>query len=221
MSWKNIDLFQFEATMFGEYLQHLVIAIYEFALQELDRVYKNDFKEVDNEITSAAAARDESRQEELMQYEDYLESQREEQIRALATMALAMAGALTESFLNEARTRLNKTHPRTKEKYHGDGWLGRRVTEYAERFNVDLTKITGFPTIREVILGRNSCLHDEGGRPSEDYTTQTAQRFVDKDGYINLNLDLLKQVAKEMSAFAEELYNRLAAARKQQKAVQI
>jgi hypothetical protein len=179
MSWKNIDLFQFEATMFGEYLQHLVVAIYEFALQELDRVYKNDFKEIDNEINSATAARDESRQEELMQYEDYLESQREEQIRALATMALAMAGTLTESFLNEARTRLIKTHPRTKEKYPGDGWLGRRVTEYAERFNVDLTRITGFPTIREVILGRNSCLHDEARRPSEDYMTQQDRQGSD------------------------------------------
>jgi hypothetical protein len=211
MTWESIDLFQLTA----DRLQSLVVTIYTIAMQELERAYANLFDQVDEEI---AAASDESKHEDLTQYRWSLDYEKKEQVRSLAAMALAMLGSLIDSFLDEARKEMNKTHPATKKDYAGKSVLLKRVTEFQDRFQIDLTRINGFATVQEIILARHSCIHG-GCAPSEDYLKQTKCRMLDDDKKINLTLGQLKELVAETSDFAKVLYQHLATARAENRKV--
>ena len=101
-----------------------------------------------------------------------------EQTEALAAMALALLATLMKDFLKEQKRQMDKTHPPDAKGYPGKSELLRRVSEYKARFNIDLQKIEGFETVREVELARNCCLITElcqmrttSPRPSSDCST--------------------------------------------------
>jgi hypothetical protein len=120
-------------------------------------------------------------------------------------MALTLLASRTKSFLNEQKSRnLDKSHPRKQERYAGSSELQRRVTEYKERFGVDLEKIEYFAAVREVELARDSCVHREGV-PENDYLNKTAKRLLDEHGNINITPKLLDTFIAELSGFADAL----------------
>lgn len=206
MPWDDVNLFQLEAKFFKDSLVSLVEKIYNSAIQELDAFYAKAFADL-----QAAATRDQA-PDWAWYYKCALESEKEEQVRALATMALAMLGALMESFLNQAKARMYRTHPPTKKRYPGKSKLHRQIAEYKERFGIDTTTINGFAAVQQVILARNSCLH-KNCVPEKDYLEQTDGKLLDDDKKINLTPEQLRQFVVEISEFADDLYKSLDNAR--------
>jgi hypothetical protein len=135
-----------------------------------------------------------------------------EQTEALAAMALTLLASQTKSFLDGQKYRFNKTHP-PEPRYEGKSELLRLVTEYRARFNIDLEKIDGFETAREVGLARNCCVHN-GSIPDEDYKTQTKQRLLNDRGNVSLTPEQLDSIVGELSQFAKSLAGLLSKIRK-------
>jgi hypothetical protein len=215
----NIDwFFDHESEYFKGRLQKLVLQIHQLASEQLTAVY---------EAESEEAAREGSLDgHDLYRYREYLEQEHVSQQRALSTMALTMLASLTESFLDEARTRLDQELFPSAKKYSGDGVLLRRVKEYKDRFGIDLTILPGFDTVQEVVLARNSCVHHDG-HPSDDYLKQTRHRFLEEvsvfdqlnrdfkneERFIRCDSEMLQQVVEEISGFAMALHEALNACR--------
>jgi len=128
-------------------------------------------------------------------------------------MALTLLASLTKSFLNEQKKRLNKSHPPKQGRYAGSSELQRRITEYKERFDVDLENIECFDTVREVELARDCCVHQEGV-PTEDYHKKTKGRLLDERDNISITPTLLDTVIKELSQFGDGLNNVMKGIRK-------
>jgi hypothetical protein len=213
--------FEHEAKFFETRLHRLVVEIYQLAKEQLDRVYE---KELDDAKRDPNLAEDPDAQ---YGYENYLKGERLSQERALATMALAMLGPLVESFLDEARLRLDKQSFPAEKEYPGKSTLLKRVSEYKARFGIDLPSLAGFEAVREVVLARNSCIHN-GGHPSADYLEQTKCRLLeefdaatrifhpelkDEDRVIGFDLQILEEVVNYISVFAHLLHKSLNMAR--------
>jgi hypothetical protein len=213
--------FEHEANFFETRLHRLVVEIYRLAKEQLDLVYE---KELDESKLDPTLSEDPDAQ---YGYENYLRGERLSQERALATMALAMLGSLVDSFLDEARLRLDATTFPIEGTYPGKSILLKRVSEYKERFGIDLVGMEGFEGVREVVLARNSCIHN-GGHPSTDYMEQTNQRLLEEvdllmrffhptlgaeDRVINFSFQSLKEIVSEISKFADSLHKSLNAVR--------
>lgn len=127
-----------------------------------------------------------------------------EQTQALAAMALTLIASTNKSFLDQMAKLFIKTCPPCPEGYSGKSELHRHISEYKSRFGVNLEKITSFEAIREVVLARNCCVHDEG-RLNKDYSEQTSQRFVGTHGYIDITPDILNQLLSEIDQFSQGL----------------
>jgi hypothetical protein len=210
--------FEHEAEYFATRLQKLVLELHEFAGERLDGVYSKEIEEAERDEALDA--------DNCADYQRYLRREQIEQQRALSTMALTMLASLIESFLDEARTRLDQNAFPSAKTYRGKSKLLRRITEYEERFRIDLTSLPGFDALREVVLARNSCVH-ENGHPSADYLAQTQHRFLeevgvfqsldrnfkDEDRFIRCNVEILRGVAAEVSEFAMALHTALNAVR--------
>lgn len=205
MTWLQFDLFKFEAQMFQESLNHRVREAYLAAYSVLEKAYgerREDLYKQLNTITEDVDGEQRALTEEVIGYE---EIRWLEQREALAAMAIALLASLNKSFLEAQKRILNKTHPADpKEKYTGKSELLKLVSEYRVRFNVDLVKIDGFETVREVTLARNCCLHS-GGTPDEDYKMQTNQRLLDTSGIVNLTPEQLDSIIRELSQFGKSL----------------
>lgn len=207
MSWQNFDMFQFEAALFSERVEKLVVRIHFDALKSIDDFYNDAFEKVGEQIS---AAKNEDDHLQAWNDKDMLDYEKWEQVQALATMALAMLGALIEAFLRDTAKRMDHIQPSTGKKYEEGSKLDNRIAEYEDRFGIDLCGIPGFDGVREVILARNSCLHG-GGKPSKHYYEQTKARLVDTafDEKIILTPDLLKEISGEVREFADVLYQHL------------
>lgn len=206
--------FEHEAEYFQGRLHKLVLEIHKFATEQLEKVYNAEFDD---------SAKDGSLEEsDLSSYRDYLEGEHASQQRALSTMALTMSASLIEGFLDEARTRLDLGAFPAQTTYPGDGKLLKRVSEFRERFGINLTTLPGFNSVREIVLARNSCVHQDG-HPSADYLAQTQRRFLgeigvfqflnpkfkDEDRFIQCNVATLGEVVAEVSQFAAALHTAL------------
>lgn len=201
--------FEHESEHFVGRLDRLVLEIHRLATEQLRAVYTAE---------SEGAAKDLG-EDDLPSYENFLEREHRDQRRALSTMALTMLASLLESFLDEARTRLDPAVFPAAKKYPGDGVLLKRVSEFKARFLIDLTTLPGFDVVQEVVLARNSCVHEEG-HPSEDYLSQTQHRFLeeldvfqmlnpklkDSDRFICCEVNSLKDAVAEVSKFAVALH---------------
>jgi hypothetical protein len=214
--------FEHEAEYFATRLQKLVLELHGFASERLDGVYSKEIEEAERD--EALDAND------CADYQRYLRGEQINQQRALSTMALTMLACLIESFLDEARTRMDqKAFPSAKKKKGKRKGKRKRtskslkwITEYKERFGIDLTRLTGFDALREVVLARNSCVH-ENGHPSADYLAQTRHRFLEevgdfqffdrnfkaKDRFIRCNVETLREIVVEVSEFAMALHTTL------------
>lgn len=205
MSWLEFDLFKFEGQMFQESLNHRVREAYLAAYSVLEKAHgerREGLYEQLNSITEDVDGEQRVLTEEVIGYE---EIRWLEQREALAAMAIALLASLNKSFLDAQKRMLNKTHPADpRGKYTGKSELLKLITEYRARFNIDLAKIDGFETVREVTLARNCCLH-WGGSPDEDYKTQTSQQLLDTNGIINLTPEQLDSIIGELSQFGKSL----------------
>jgi hypothetical protein len=134
----------------------------------------------------------------------YQEYRWDEQMQALAAMALSLLATSNKSFLDQLKGLFNIIRPPDKKGYRGKSQLQKQIAEYNGRFGVDLEKINGFETIREVGLARDCCLHNEG-MLTEEYRQQTKQRLVDKYERISVNPKLLDTFLLEISQFSREL----------------
>src|SRR5215471_6745572 len=120
----KLDMFELApTTQFTEGLQKLVVMIYNNAVQQLETFYANELKNIDPRLQ--AVTEDLERAGYGLSAEHSLLKEKEEQLRALATMALAMLATLIDSFLDEARTVMAKTHPPTNKRYAGKSVLMR------------------------------------------------------------------------------------------------
>ena len=135
--------------------------------------------------------------DELADFERYLEGEQESQQAALSTMALTMLASLIEEFLDEARTRLDLQLFPARHTYFGDGKLLKRVNKFKYRFGIDMTSLSGFDSVREIVLARNSCIHNSK-HPSADYLAQTRRRLL---GEAELSADLYWQSRRKIVSF--------------------
>jgi len=212
--------FEHEAEYFATRLRKLVLEIHRLASEQLEQLYNKEVEE---------AERDEVLNEvDRADYQRYLGGEQESQQRALSTMALTMLASLIESFLSEARSRFDANAFPSANTYAGKSVLLRRITEYRERFEIDLTSLPGFDAVREVVLARNSCVHDDG-HPSLDYLAQTQRRFLkgvevsrlfgwiskrkDEVDLICCDVETLTEVVAEVSEFAMTLHAEMNAVR--------
>jgi hypothetical protein len=213
--------FEHEAEYFGARLQRLVLEIHRLATTQLEVVYKAELE---------SAERDGSlKEDELASLENYLKGEQDSQQGALSTMALTMLASLIEGFFDEARTRLDVGRFPAQKTYSGDGILLKRVSEFRQRFGINLTSLRCFDSVREVVLARNSCVH-KGGHPSADYLEQTSHRFLeeiggfqllhrrfrDEDRLIRCSVETLREVVAEVSQFATGLHAALNEIRRQE-----
>jgi hypothetical protein len=82
--------------------------------------------------------------------------------------------------------------------------------------------LAGFEGVTEVVLARNSCIHN-GGHPSPDYLDQTKRRLLEdvdevsrflhpnlrNDCFISFDLQILEKITSEISEFADSLHKSL------------
>jgi hypothetical protein len=209
MVWINFDWLKYESEQFQESLNHRIRDAYLAAHSVLEKAYGETKEKLYGELNKAT---DEESHELTSQVIDYEEFRWIYQTEALAAMALTLLASQMKSFLDEQKQRFNKTHP-PDPKYAGTSELLKLATEYHARFNIDLERIEGFETVREVSLARNCCVH-KGSIPSEDYKTQTKQRLLNNNGNISLTPEQLDSIIGELSQFANSLTGLLSAVRK-------
>lgn len=124
--------------------------------------------------------------------------------RAIAAMALALMASRTITLLDVQKEFLNKTHPPDPNGYRFKSDLQTRENEYQKRFNIELSKIPGFDSVREVVLARNCCLHRQS-EPDDNYLNLTAQRLLDPEGKVNLTPDTMAVLVGELKQFSDAL----------------
>jgi hypothetical protein len=211
MSWESIDWLDFELNEYQESLHVNVREAYDAAYAVLEKAHKKGHDELSEDLKKATGSEDFDYIPQAIQFE---ELRWEQQAEALAAMALALLASLTEAFLDEQKGRqLDKTHAPAAAGYAGKSKLLRNVTEYKERFGVDLEAIAEFKTVREVILARHCCLHN-GRSPSEDYNNQTEKRLIGESGNITLTPKQLDMLIKELSQFGDTLNKAMREVRK-------
>jgi hypothetical protein len=216
MAWHDFDWLVFETESYEDALHDRVWSIYRAADETLTRTAREQEQHIGEVLGEFGRDPDAERLNEMLGYE---ESRAGDQRCALASMVFAMTASLSESFLDEMKRYFNKTRPPKVGMYAGDGKMLRAVTEYRERFAIDLPNLPGFETLREVILARNSCLHN-AGLPQDDYIKQTKCRFLDDTGRINVSPALLEVILGELKEFARCLSKSLSATRSDVRAVQ-
>jgi hypothetical protein len=207
MSWESIDWLDFELNEYQESLRLRVREAYVAAYTVLEKAHKKGVDELSQDLEKATGSEDFDFIPQAIQFE---ELRWEQQTEALAAMALALLASLTEAFLDEQKGRqLDKTYPPAAEGYKGKSELLRNVSEYKERFKIDLEAVEMFETVREVVLARNCCLHN-GCTPNDDYLRQTKQRLVrEKGGNIGTEPKQLDLLIKELSEFSDALNKKM------------
>ena len=96
MAESYVDLFDLEASSFLDRLYKLVVVIYDYAIEQVDRVYADEIGKLKQEMGTTS---DESLREERHFFASAFERELEDQVRALATIAIAMLATLIDSFL--------------------------------------------------------------------------------------------------------------------------
>jgi hypothetical protein len=201
MTW-HVDWPDFELNDYQDSLHHRVQEAYKAAFRVLEEAYQKARKKLEEDLKKSKDEEDFSLNSQIIDYEDYRWIEQQE---ALAAMALTLLASLTKSFLNEQKGRnLDKTHPPKQGRYAGSSELQRRITEYKERFGVDLEKTECFETVREVELARDCCVHQEGV-PTDDYLNRTQKRLLNERENISITPKQLDSVIEELSRFSEAL----------------
>jgi hypothetical protein len=201
MTW-HFDWPDFELNDYQDSLHHRVQQAYAAAFRVLEEAYQKARKKLDEDLKASKDEEDFSLNSQIIDYEDYRWIEQQE---ALAAMALTLLASRTKSFLNEQKGRnLDKAFPRKKGRYAGSSELQRRITEYKERFGVDLEKIECFETVREVEVARDCCVHQEG-IPTDDYLNKTQKRLLDERDNISITPKQLDTFIKELSRFGDAL----------------
>ena len=210
MSWQDFDWLDFEIGHYKESLDHRVREAYMAAYSVLEMAYREGKEKLEQEQKKATNEEDFSLTTQIIDYE---ESRWIKQTEALAAMALALLASLVKAFLDEQKRRMYKTHPVDANGYGGKSELLKQVAEYNARFNIDLRKIEGFETVREVDLARNCCLHN-GGVPTDDYMKLTKERLLDEMVNINLTPQQLDSLIKELGQFSDSVSTQMSEVRK-------
>jgi len=209
MTWQKFDWLFHEATLFREDLQGAA-RIHSAAYETLTRAHDDHLKQLESDRSTFAGD-----PQDLAQYKDWLEYERAEQTDALAAMYLSLVASMLEGFLDRAKKPLDRVHPASSN-YQGASKLAKRISEYRQRFGIELESLPQFATVREIILARNACVHNDSA-PTEDYNAQTRRRYVDQRGKINLTPDQIEQSAAELAEFAEALTDQLCRVRDEAK----
>jgi hypothetical protein len=196
MSWK-LDWIDVQIWQYDNTLNDNVREAYLAAYSVLERSYLTKEKRIKESGTGEDF---EDANEQLM----YEEHRWNEQMEALAIMALSLLATSNKSFLDQLKGLFNIIRPPDKKGYQGKSQLHKQIAEYNARFGVDLEKINGFETIREVGLARDCCLHNES-ELTEEYRQQTKTRLVDKYEKITITPELLDAFLLEISEFSREL----------------
>jgi hypothetical protein len=195
MVWLNFDWFKYSAQQQCKSLDEIVKPIYTAAYAQFEQAYAEDMKR--------AGALDEVEEVDRGSYENSLREEFREQRAALATMALSLLAKSVTNHLRQTTRWLDKRFP-PKSEVTGKSELDRLVSEYRSRFTIDLEKLTRFRTVREVVLARNSILHNDG-QPTKDYLEQTEVRFLDEAKEINLTSETLGIAIYELKEFVSAL----------------
>ncbi|PSH02746.1 MAG: hypothetical protein CXZ00_15875 [Acidobacteria bacterium] len=183
-----------------------------FAEQEakkLDTTIKPIFHSAYKQLSDAnvIAARDAREAAELAEpdrskYLDWLAEEWREQRGALAAMTFALLWRAVKAHLKSIVNCLGCRFPLQSPLTGSE--LDKLVAEYRSRFGVRLEELPHFATVREIVLARNSSLHNEG-QPSADYINQTEHRCLDEVGHLNLTPELLEGLVEELKQFTAAL----------------
>ena len=194
-------MLDYDLNVYQDSLHRRVRAAYLAGYSVLEKTYREGREKLEQDLKKPTDADDIELTSQIINYED---ERWIEQRGALAAMALALLASLTKSFLDDEKGWMDKTHPPDPKGYAGKAQLFKQVTEYKARFGIDLEKLDGFETVREVELARHCCLH-RGGVPNKDYKNKTKNRLLSEYGNIDMTREQLDLLIKELSRFGDLL----------------
>lgn len=177
----RLDWLAFECVEFEAELDELLVTLYKSASEKLREVNSVLLKRADEEIARSAS---EVEHDDAWLAKEWEAQQARERERILGGLTTAYLVAVFMARLRSLKQHFDKTHPPAPP-YIGGSELDRLVSEYSQRFRVDLEKSpTEFSHFRELVLARNSFLHNEGV-PSKDYFPKFPKpKYVDEEGKI-------------------------------------
>jgi hypothetical protein len=186
MGWKDIDLFEMEASSFSEQLHSVIVPLFEdgtVILQKWERERRESFEKMIAEAKGEEQGVDFAYN--LADLEKWRNMQRSQ---VLGAAGLHYIYSALKSGLKDLARYFDKTHPRSPNGYKGESELDRLKEEFAQRLQVDFKKSTLFNAMRELALARNAGIHSD----VRDYTAKVASpRFykggefhVDRDGFM-------------------------------------
>src|SRR5215467_454187 len=130
-----IDWLDFELGDYRDSLYHRVRAAYLAAYSVLEREHRQGQEKVQHDLDSATDEEEIAFYDGVLRYE---EDRWNYQRQALAAMAMALLASLNKSFLDEQKSRMDRTHPPSPKGYRGASQVARQIEEYKARFGVDL-----------------------------------------------------------------------------------
>ena len=191
-----------EAGLFSTTVDSTIIYVFRRSLYTLKHSYEKHLSESHTwDATSTGIS--------IGQYESYLEDLFNEQIRTLACMSFAMMESKLMLFLKRyVPQQIDKQEePEDCEKAK-DASFDRFRKKYKRARSIDFNNLLGFALCKEVVLARNSCIHNDG-YPHKHYLEQTEQHFIGDDGRLTLNEETLLLAANGLKSFVNALANAL------------
>jgi len=205
----RFDFLAYEASEFNSELDDVTAQIHEAATIRLQETYHELLSAADKCVREAEALDDHAEWDVARQLRQLEERRAIERERVVGWLALIFIVILLDLKLKKLKARLDMTHP-ARGPYRGKGWLDKLTDEYRERFGIDLrSNGTAFSFIEELVLARNSVVHN-GGKPSKEYLREfTKPRLVDEQGAILFSNKHFKEAVQVLKDYVDWLVREL------------
>jgi hypothetical protein len=191
MTWKELNWFQFEGSVFVEELKGTFTTI----LTTMDDEFQESRKRRDADISSQTD--NEYMHNELAWSEDRLHKQSQ----ILTTMVFTVTFRAIQDFLNELLYWHTGTNP-DLEKLH------KLETEY-QKIGVVLPDQKEFDIIKELRVARNSCVHNSNKPDAEYQQHYPKSRWIDEHDYVNITRAQWNDLLLQLERWANNLVQRM------------
>jgi hypothetical protein len=204
MPW-NLGLY-LEASDFRMDLDELVVPLHETARKGLAPLHKERVRRATEDLLATGQEQD---AQQASQLEGWEEERAEERYRILGCLMISYLVLMLMAKLRDLKSHFDKSRP-PDARYEGKSHLDRLVNEYKQRLGVDLeASPIDFGRVRELVLARNSVMHNDGW-PDEEYKAHfPEQRYIDDIGKINVSDQHFAEDLDHLKKFVGWLVNQL------------
>jgi hypothetical protein len=197
MGWNDLDLFDFEITIFESQINEIVLPLFDATDRKLTEWQKQVDADYNDAISKAAHEADETNARGEAAYRA---TTVDEQRQLIGAACLGFVATAVKECLDDMARYFKNSHPPGRE-YIGKAWLQKRQDEYQQRFRIDFTKgPVPIGSIEELILARNAGLHWDGSALEEYKRKVASARFI-KDESLTVDRDNFLEVISEVQAF--------------------